>query len=124
MERLVAIVDQGTERQPEQVQPDFPGDSRFSQLCLRKLYVLCSRGAEASAPQGGLLQVQRPPPFLLPYPTAKTSACITTWLAKFLSFEEGQASHYVEGLCTEANHQEEDMLDRHSLSSSRLSNES
>lgn len=65
VERLVGIVDQGTERQPEQVQPDFPGDSRFSQLCLRKLYVLCTRGAEASAPQGGLLQVQRPAPLLL-----------------------------------------------------------
>ena len=57
VERLVAIVDEGTQRQPERLQPDDPGDARFSQLCLRKLYVLCSRGAEATAPQGCLLQV-------------------------------------------------------------------
>jgi len=54
----VAIVDLGTQRQPERVQDELAGDSSFSQLCLRKLYVLCSRGGEASAPQGCLLQVQ------------------------------------------------------------------
>ena len=53
----MGIVDQGAQRRPERGQGDLPGDSRFSQLCLRKLYVLCSRGAEASAAQGCLLQV-------------------------------------------------------------------
>lgn len=57
MERLVAIVDEGTLRQPEHPGGETAGSSPFSQLCLRKLYVLCSRGAEASAPQGCLLQV-------------------------------------------------------------------
>ena len=54
----MGIVDKGAQRRPERGQADLPGDSRFSQLCLRKLYVLCSRGAEASAAQEGcLLQV-------------------------------------------------------------------
>ena len=64
MERLVAIVDEGTLRQPEHPGTDSASSSPFSQLCLRKLYVLCSRGAEASAPQGCLLQVN----FCLPSP--------------------------------------------------------
>jgi len=55
VERLVAIVDLGTQWQPERAQDELAGNSSFSQLCLRKLYVLCSRGAE---PQGCLLQVQ------------------------------------------------------------------
>ncbi len=57
VEQLVSIVDRGTQRRPGHGQGDLPGDSRFSQLCLRKLYVLCSRGADASAAQGCILQV-------------------------------------------------------------------
>lgn len=58
----MGIVDEGALRPPERaLLQDLPPDSRFSQLCLRKLYVLCSRGAEASAPQGCLLQVQGSP---------------------------------------------------------------
>ncbi|BDA41918.1 Protein MON2 homolog [Coccomyxa sp. Obi] len=57
VEQFVAIVDGGTVRPLELCLPASGASSRFSQLCLRKMYVLCSRGAEASSPQGCLLQV-------------------------------------------------------------------
>ena len=55
--RLVAVVDAGVARPRRMAIPASAAGSRFPQLCLRKLYVLCSRGAEAGAPQGCLLQV-------------------------------------------------------------------
>lgn len=58
VEQFVAIVDGGTVRPLELCLPASGASSRFSQLCLRKMYVLCSRGAEASSPQGCLLQVR------------------------------------------------------------------
>ena len=74
---MVAIVDEGTLRQPEHSGPDSAGSSPFSQLCLRKLYVLCSRGAESSAPQGCLLQVKA----CLPSPcSARLCPMTLTWL--------------------------------------------
>lgn len=54
----MAIVDGGTVRPLERCLPGSAASSRFSLLCLRKMYVLCSRGAEASSPQGCLLQVR------------------------------------------------------------------
>ncbi|KAK9834027.1 hypothetical protein WJX81_004391 [Elliptochloris bilobata] len=57
--RLVAVVDAGVARPRRLAIPASAAGSRFPQLCLRKLYVLCSRGAEAGAPQGCLLQVAR-----------------------------------------------------------------
>jgi hypothetical protein len=58
VERFVGIVDEGTVRPLSRCIPFSAASARFSQLCLRKLYVLCSRGTEASAPQGCLLQVR------------------------------------------------------------------
>lgn len=56
--RLVAVVDAGVARPRRLAIPASAAGSRFPQLCLRKLYVLCSRGAEAGAPQGCLLQAR------------------------------------------------------------------
>ena len=56
--RLVAVVDAGVARARRLAIPASAAGSRFPQLCLRKLYVLCSRGAEAGAPQGCLLQAR------------------------------------------------------------------
>lgn len=61
VEEFVAIVDGGTVRPLERSLPGSRASSRFPQLCLRKLYVLCSRGAEVSSPQGCLLQVTHRP---------------------------------------------------------------
>ena len=55
----MAIVDGGVSRPLSRAVPGSAAGRRFGQLCLRKLYVLASRGAEASSPQGCLLQVPR-----------------------------------------------------------------
>lgn len=54
---FVGIVDAGVVRPLALAVPGCAAGLRFGQLCLRKLYVLASRGAEASSPQGCLLQV-------------------------------------------------------------------
>ena len=54
----MAVVDAGVARPRRLAIPASAAGSRFPQLCLRKLYVLCSRGAEAGAPQGCLLQAR------------------------------------------------------------------
>ncbi len=59
--RLVAVVDAGVARPRPLAIPASAAGSRFPHLCLRKLYVLCSRGAEAGAPQGCLLQARAMP---------------------------------------------------------------
>ena len=61
--QLVGIVDAGVARPLCRAIPGSAAGLRFGQLCLRKLYVLAARGAEASQPQGCLLQV--PAPLLL-----------------------------------------------------------
>ena len=55
--QLVGIVDAGVSRPLSRAIPGSAAGLRFGQLCLRKLYVLAARGAEASQPQGCLLQV-------------------------------------------------------------------
>jgi hypothetical protein len=60
LREFVGIVDAGVARPLRLAVPGCAAGLRFGQLCLRKLYVLASRGAEASAPQGCLLQVCAP----------------------------------------------------------------
>ena len=57
--QLVAVVDGGVDRPLARAVPGSAAGLRFGQLCLRKLYVLASRGAGGpSPPQGCLLQVR------------------------------------------------------------------
>ena len=57
-QRLVAVVDRGIVRSHALDMPPSPSGSRFRQQCLRKMYVLCSRGVESQGPQSCLLQVE------------------------------------------------------------------
>lgn len=80
--RLVAVVDAGVARPRPLAIPASAAGSRFPHLCLRKLYVLCSRGAEAGAPQGCLLQARSMPLGSLRVTShcpAPRSASTSTW---------------------------------------------
>ena len=59
-QQLVCIVDRGLNRGRARNIPNSAAGSRFTHLCLRKMFVLCSRGAEASGAQLCLLEVQLP----------------------------------------------------------------
>ncbi len=55
--RLVGVLDGGITRPRARHIPDSAAGSRFPHACLRKLYVLCSRGMEAQGAHGCLLEV-------------------------------------------------------------------
>ncbi len=58
MAQLIAVVDGGVARPLARAVPGSAAGLRFGQLCLRKLYVLASRGGEGAPAQGCLLQVR------------------------------------------------------------------
>ncbi|KAK9810126.1 hypothetical protein WJX72_005196 [[Myrmecia] bisecta] len=55
--RLVCVIDGGIVRPRQRNIPNSAAGARFAHLCLRKMYVLCSRGVEAQGPHGCLLEV-------------------------------------------------------------------
>lgn len=57
LRRLVGVLDGGITRPRARHIPDSAAGSRFPHACLRKLYVLCSRGMEAQGAHGCLLEV-------------------------------------------------------------------
>ena len=59
--RLVAVVDRGAARAHACDLPRSAAGRRFRQQCLRAMYVLCSRAAEAPTAHSCLLQARLPP---------------------------------------------------------------
>ncbi|KAL4423762.1 hypothetical protein ABPG75_001063 [Micractinium tetrahymenae] len=59
-QRLIATVDAGASRPKELSVPQATTSSNFGHVCIRKMYVLCSRGGGGTAdPDGCLLEVSR-----------------------------------------------------------------
>ena len=56
-QRLVAVLDRGVARPRYRNLPGSAVGARFPQLCLRKLYVVCSRGREPDGAQSCLHEV-------------------------------------------------------------------
>eukprot|EP00884_Botryococcus_braunii_P011070 jgi/Botrbrau1/19965/Bobra.0059s0081.1 len=55
--RLVGVVERGVGRPRALAIPRSAAGTRFGQLCLRKMFVLCSRGVDAQGPHACLLEV-------------------------------------------------------------------
>ena len=56
--RLVTVLDRGVARPPDRNLPGSAVGARFPQLCLRKYYVVCSRGGGSELPEGCLHEVR------------------------------------------------------------------
>ncbi|KAK9868608.1 hypothetical protein WJX84_001848 [Apatococcus fuscideae] len=85
-QQLVSIVDQGLERGRARNIPNSAAGSRYTHLCLRKMYVLCSRGAEASGAQLCLLQVAQ---ITLPIFLARCDTILKAYAAVIRAGKDG-----------------------------------